>query len=107
MFGRYVVLFALFSAQNTYRVFSFMFFIFNIFYVSFVKKSPSALKKFVFVTAASDNHFGEAIVSIYNIRKHFPDKQVYFYDLGLSESRIEQVNILFMFFVLHGGIYES
>ena len=45
----------------------------------------------MFVTAASDNHFGEAIVSIYNIRKHFPDKQVYLYDLGLNETSVQQV----------------
>ena len=58
----------------------------------FAKKSSSALEKFVFLTAASDNHFNETKVAIHNIRKHFPDKQVFFYDLGLMERAIAQVS---------------
>ena len=50
------------------------------------------VEDFVFVTAASDNHFAEARVSLWSIRKHLGfSRLVVFYDLGLNETNKKEV----------------
>ena len=43
--------------------------------------SESGFDQFVFVTAASSNHFHESIDGIALVQKHFPVHTLYFYDL--------------------------
>ena len=57
----------------------------------FVEPDVLSFKKFVFVTSASSNHFNESMDMIASIQTHFPDKDVYFYDLGLTSYQIQEV----------------
>jgi hypothetical protein len=44
--------------------------------------------QFVFVTAASDNHFDECLDAIVNLQQHFPQHKIFFYDLSTSRSSV-------------------
>ena len=58
----------------------------------FVDLNYTNLDKFVFLTAASDNHFAELQSAIYKIRMHFTTKKtVVVYDIGLSRININKV----------------
>ena len=52
----------------------------------------SGLEEFIFLTAASDNHFAELKVAVYNIRKNFsPNRTIVVYDIGLSAENQKEV----------------
>ncbi|KAL6735735.1 hypothetical protein Aduo_006148 [Ancylostoma duodenale] len=50
-----------------------------------------ALPEPPFVTAMSDNHFKEGRTLIANIRKNFPRKKIYVYDLGLKGTSLDEL----------------
>ena len=49
------------------------------------------LDNFTFITGSSSNHFEESKDLIASIQSVFPQKSIYYYDLGLNNEEIEQV----------------
>ena len=58
---------------------------------SFHPLTPDKMADFVFVTAASSNHFDEAVDAIASIQTLMPRKQIYFFDIGLKVDQIAKV----------------
>ena len=50
------------------------------------------MDSFVFVTAASSNHFLYTIKCIGSIQIHYPRHKIIYYDLGLNEDEIKRVS---------------
>jgi hypothetical protein len=50
------------------------------------------LDNFKFITAASRNHFEESKDLIASIEKIFPNKNIYYYDIGLDSGQIKEAN---------------
>ena len=50
-----------------------------------------SVKHFVFVTACSDHHFNESIDAVASVQKHFPDRHIIYYDIGLREFQRQAV----------------
>jgi len=52
------------------------------------------IDEFVFVTAASDNHFDECLDAITLVQLYFPRHTIYFYDLSINSSisRVDKVS---------------
>lgn len=57
-----------------------------------LKPKCSVLDDVVFVTAASDDHFYGAVLSLRRMRQAFPKAKLIFYGLALSEDNPEKVN---------------
>ena len=53
------------------------------------------LYKFVFVTAASSNHFHECMDAVATVQQHFPNNAIYYYDLdeNLPDNTTNKVGI--------------
>lgn len=49
------------------------------------------LSNFTFITGSSSNHFKESKDLIASIQKVFPHKKIYYYDLGLNNGQIKQM----------------
>ena len=60
---------------------------------SFHSLSPDTMDDFVFVTAASSNHFTEEIDAIASIQTLMPQKKIVFFDIGLKADQIAQVGL--------------
>lgn len=45
----------------------------------------------MFVTGASDNHFSESQDVIGGIQKYYPDRKIFYFDLGLSDINRNKV----------------
>ena len=58
---------------------------------SFHPLSPDKMDDFVFVTAASSNHFTEEIDAIASIQTLMPQKKIIFFDIGLEPDQIAEV----------------
>ena len=58
---------------------------------SFHPLTPDKMADFVFVTAASSNHFNEVVDAIASIQTLMPRKQIYFFDIGLRADQIAKV----------------
>ncbi|CAH1800063.1 unnamed protein product [Owenia fusiformis] len=54
---------------------------------SFIELSKENIQDFVFVTAASENHFTESFDLIGSIQTFYPDRNIYYYDLGLDSEQ--------------------
>ena len=71
---------------------------------SFHSLSPDKMDDFVFVTAASSNHFKEEVDNIASIQTLMPNKKIIFFDIGLRPHEIATVHyslyVLYRF-VLH------
>ncbi len=65
---------------------------------NFVNLDNTTVKKYVFVTAATRNHFEESLDCIGSIQKHFPGHWIVFYDLGLLESQAQKVSKMVTFY---------
>ena len=59
---------------------------------SFHTLSPDKMDDFVFVTAASSNHFKEQLDNIASIQTHMPQRKIIFFDIGLTADEIAQVH---------------
>ena len=59
---------------------------------SFHSLSPDKMDDFVFVTAASSNHFREEVDSIASIQTLMPKKKIIFFDIGLTPDEITKVH---------------
>ncbi|KAI0216007.1 hypothetical protein LSAT2_031934 [Lamellibrachia satsuma] len=53
--------------------------------------TPDKMADFVFVTAASSNHFAESVDAIAAIQTLMPEKKIYFFDIGLKANEIAKV----------------
>jgi hypothetical protein len=60
-----------------------------------VTLTRAMLDDFVFVTAASNGYgyFQASLDTIGRIQRHFPNKTIIYYDLGLKTSQIELVSV--------------
>ena len=58
---------------------------------SFHSLSPDKMDDFVFVTAASSNHFTEELDNIASIQTLMPQRKIIFFDIGLKQHEIAQV----------------
>ena len=58
---------------------------------SFHPLTPDKMADFVFVTAASSNHFNEVVDAVASIQTLMPRKQIYFFDIGLNADQIAKV----------------
>ena len=58
---------------------------------SFHSLSPDKMDDFVFVTAASSNHFEEEMDAIASIQTLMPKKKIIFFDIGLKADEITKV----------------
>ena len=58
---------------------------------SFHSLSPNKMDDFVFVTAASSNHFKEELDNIASIQTLMPHKKIIFFDIGLKADEIAKV----------------
>ncbi|KAK6738524.1 hypothetical protein RB195_020556 [Necator americanus] len=47
-----------------------------------------------FVTAMSENHYGEGLTLIANFRKMWPQRKLYVYDLGLSKKSLDRIKAM-------------
>ena len=59
---------------------------------SFHSLSPETMADFVFVTAASSNHFKEELDNIALIQTLMPQKKIIFFDIGLKQHQIARVS---------------
>ncbi|KAK2143137.1 hypothetical protein LSH36_874g01076 [Paralvinella palmiformis] len=50
--------------------------------------NEQTMDKFVFVMAASSNHFEESMDGVASIQHHFPGKKLFYYDLGLHHQQV-------------------
>ena len=57
----------------------------------FANLTGDFLEEFVFVTAASANHYKESIDAIATVQKYFTGRKIYYYDLGLKAAQREEV----------------
>ena len=57
----------------------------------FANLTGDFLEEFVFVTAASANHYKESIDAIATVQKYFPGRKIYYYDLGLKSAQRKEV----------------
>ena len=58
----------------------------------YVQLTPEMAKRsFVFVTGSSANHFTELLRCFETVQKHFPERKILFYDLGLNTKQKLQV----------------
>ncbi|KAI0216005.1 hypothetical protein LSAT2_031932 [Lamellibrachia satsuma] len=53
--------------------------------------APDKMADFVFVTAASSNHFAESVDAIAAIQTLMPQKKIMYFDIGLKAEQIAQV----------------
>lgn len=60
---------------------------------TFVNLTKATVKKFAFVTAASNNHFMESQGVIERIQKYYPERDIIYFDLGLSNSSRDKVSL--------------
>ncbi|KAK2162391.1 hypothetical protein NP493_1525g00033 [Ridgeia piscesae] len=58
---------------------------------SFHPLTPDKMADFVFVTAASSNHFNEMVDAIASIQTLMARKRIYFFDIGLKADKIAKV----------------
>lgn len=49
-------------------------------------------RNFIFVTAASSNHFKESKNAIASAQEHFPNFRLLYYDIGLKSDEIQSVS---------------
>ena len=59
---------------------------------SFHSLSPDKMGDFVFVTAASSNHFKEELDAIASIQTLMPKKKIILFDIGLNADEIAKVH---------------
>ncbi|KAK2156902.1 hypothetical protein LSH36_202g03025 [Paralvinella palmiformis] len=57
----------------------------------FIELDAESVEKFVFATAASENHFNESKDGVASAQFHFPGKSIFYYDIGLTADQIEEV----------------
>jgi len=57
-----------------------------------VRFIPAGFDPLVFVTAADDSHFHEAMDGIALVQMHYPNSTIYYYDL--NKTRTEKLNIM-------------
>ena len=57
----------------------------------FIDLETHVMKEFVFITAASSNHFKESVDAVASIQTLMPEKRIIYYDLGLEEKQITEV----------------
>ena len=53
--------------------------------------APDKMADFVFVTAASSNHFAESVDAIAAIQALIPEKKIMYFDIGLKAEQIAKV----------------
>ena len=53
--------------------------------------SPEALKQFVVAFGSSKNHFTESLDAVASVQKNLPGRPIFYYDLGLTDSQIQEV----------------
>ena len=58
---------------------------------SFIDLETHVMNDFVFVMAASSNHFQESVDAVASIQTLMPEKRIIYYDLGLEEKQITEV----------------
>ena len=56
--------------------------------------TPDKMADFVFVTAASSNHFAESVDAIASIQTLMPEKKIMYFDIGLKAEQIAKVRRL-------------
>ena len=56
--------------------------------------TPEKMADFVFVTAASSNHFAESVAAIAAIQTIMPEKKMLYFDIGLKTEEIAKVRRL-------------
>ncbi|CAH1774565.1 unnamed protein product, partial [Owenia fusiformis] len=61
---------------------------------SFVELSEEMLQNFVFVTASSRNHFNESLDLIGSIQTYYPDRDIYYYDIGLEDENVAKIKTM-------------
>ncbi|CAH1774564.1 unnamed protein product [Owenia fusiformis] len=61
---------------------------------SFVELSEEMLQNFVFVTASSRNHFNESLELIGGIQTYYPDRDIYYYDIGLEDENVAKIKTM-------------
>ena len=59
--------------------------------VKYTEMTRKTVRSFVFVTAASKNHFVESIDAIARVQMFFPRYPILYYDLGLDKKQIKEV----------------
>jgi hypothetical protein len=57
----------------------------------YVELEQKVLENFVFVTAASSNHFEESRDAVASMQTQFPGKLILYYDLGLEPKQVTEV----------------
>ena len=57
----------------------------------FIDLKTHVMTEFVFVMAASSNHFDESVDAVASIQTIMPEKKIIYYDLGLKEEQIKEV----------------
>ena len=71
---------------------------------SFHPLTPDKMADFVFVTAASSNHFNEVVDAIASIQTLMPRKRIYFFDIGLKADQITKVWCTYGIFISRRAI---
>ena len=57
----------------------------------FVNLTMENADHFVFVTAASQNHFDESVDAVASIQRHMPSRKTLYYDLGLDKASVRKI----------------
>jgi hypothetical protein len=61
------------------------------------------LTNFTIITASSENHFEESKDLVAGIQERFPNKTIYYYDLGLAKDQIKTV----LFWIIRAVLFFS
>ena len=57
----------------------------------YIDLSTYDMYNFTIITAASENHFEESRDLVAGVQEIFPDKMIYYYDIGLSDEQVKVV----------------
>ena len=58
----------------------------------FIDINKYDLSNFTIITGSSSNHFKESKDLVAGLQKFFPDKKIYYYDIGLRGHQVRQVS---------------
>ena len=57
----------------------------------FIDLETHVMDDFVFVTAASSNHFNESVDAVASIQTLMSEKRIIYFDLGLEKEQVKEV----------------
>ena len=61
--------------------------------IPFIHLSDKTARDFVIATGADEEFYNASLANLANVQNYLPEKQVYYYDMGLDEDQRKSVSI--------------